>query len=75
MGHWSLDDAFFPIQQVDGLEEKLKKANVKYEGYRYNAKHAFANETIKETPLPIAYDAAAAETAWKRTMTFLEKHL
>jgi carboxymethylenebutenolidase len=79
MGHWALDDAYFPIQQVDGLEEKLKKANVKYEFYRYNAKHAFANDTLqdasKDPSSPIAYDAAAADTAWKRTMSFLEKHL
>src|SRR5499433_1683608 len=31
LAHWALDDAYFPIQQVDGLEEKLKKANVRYE--------------------------------------------
>jgi len=75
MGHWALDDAYFPIQQVEGLEEKLKQANVKYEFYRYKAKHAFANETLKDPGAPIAYDAAAAETAWTRTMTFFKQHL
>jgi len=75
MGHWSLDDAYFPIQQVDGLEEKLKKANVKYEFHRYKAKHAFANETLKDPSAPIAYDANAAETAWSRTMEFVKRHL
>jgi len=75
MGHWSLEDAFFPIQQVEGLEQKLKQANAKYEFYRYNAKHAFANETLKDPSAPIAYNAAAAETAWSRTMTFIKQHL
>jgi carboxymethylenebutenolidase len=75
MGHWATDDAYFPIEQVDRLEEKLKSANVKYEFHRYNAKHAFANETLKDASLPIAYDAAAAELAWKRTMAFLQQHV
>jgi carboxymethylenebutenolidase len=75
MGHWALNDAYFPMQQIDGLEEKLKKANVNYESYRYNAKHAFANETLAEPTATIAYDASAAEMAWTRTMTFLKQHL
>ncbi|HLH30658.1 MAG TPA: dienelactone hydrolase family protein [Terriglobia bacterium] len=75
MGHWALDDVFFPIKQVDGLEEKLKQANVKYEGHRYKAKHAFANETLKDPSAQIAYNAEAAELAWKRTIEFLKKSL
>jgi carboxymethylenebutenolidase len=75
MGHWATDDAYFPISQIDTLEEKLKKAGVRYEFHRYKAKHAFANETLKDPSAPIAYDAAAAETAWNRTMTFLKQHL
>jgi len=74
-GHWALEDAYFPIQQVEGLEEKLNKANVQYDFYRYNAKHAFANETLHDPSHPIAYDRAAAEAAWARTMTFLKQHL
>jgi carboxymethylenebutenolidase len=74
-GHWALEDAFFPIQQVDALEEKLKKANVKYEFYRYKATHAFANEDPHDKALPIVYDAAAAELAWSRMTAFLNKNL
>jgi carboxymethylenebutenolidase len=74
-GHWALEDAYFPIQQVDGLEEKLKTANVRCEFHRYKAKHAFANDTLRDPSHPIAYDAAAAETAWTRTMTFFNQHL
>jgi carboxymethylenebutenolidase len=75
MGHWALDDGFFPIQQIEGLEEKLKEANVQYDFHRYKAKHAFANETLKDPSAPIAYNADAAESAWSRTMTFLKQHL
>jgi carboxymethylenebutenolidase len=75
MGHWSLDDAYFPISQVDGLEKKLKDAHVKYEFHRYQAKHAFANENNKDPSAPIAYSAAASDAAWSRTMPFLKQHL
>ena len=74
-GHWALDDAYFPVQQIDGLEKKLQDAKVKYEGHRYNAKHAFANETNKDQSAPIAYNASAAQTAWTRTLAFFEMHL
>jgi carboxymethylenebutenolidase len=75
MGHWALDDAYFPIKQIDGLEEKLKTAKVSYEAHRYHAKHAFANETNKDPSAPILYDKAAADTAWTHTMAFLKDHL
>ena len=39
--------------KVDELEQKLRAANVKYEFHRYNAKHAFANETADSKNLPI----------------------
>jgi carboxymethylenebutenolidase len=75
MGHFATNDAFFPIQQVDALEEKLRTANVRFEFHRYDAQHAFANETLENPPIPAKYDPIAAETAWKRTMQFLERNL
>jgi carboxymethylenebutenolidase len=75
MGHWALDDAYFPIKQIEGLEEKLKTAKVLYEAHRYHAKHAFANETNKDPSAPILYDRTAADTAWTHTMAFLKDHL
>ena len=75
LGHFATDDAFFPITQVDALEQKLKDAKVNYEFHRYNAKHAFANETIKDPPIPIEYDRAAADLAWQRTTQFLKRNL
>jgi carboxymethylenebutenolidase len=75
MGHFAIDDAFFPIAQVDALEEKLKAAGVKYTFHRYNAQHAFANETNVNKPIPAKYDADAAAVAWQRTVEFFDQHL
>ena len=76
LGHWATQDQAFAISGVDELEKKLKAANVKYEFHRYNAKHAFANETADQKKLDmLKYDPKAAEQAWKRTMDFLAKNL
>ena len=77
MGHWAIDDVPFPIANVDALEQKLKAAGVAYEFHRYQAQHAFANETaVGEKKLPITgYDAECAELAWTRTLAFFDKHL
>ena len=75
--HWATQDEFFGIDQVDALEAKLKEAGVAYEGHRYLARHAFANETA-QGPGRIAktqYDAAWAQAAWDRTMRFFGQHL
>jgi carboxymethylenebutenolidase len=61
---------------VDELEKKLRAANVKFEFHRYDAKHAFANETANEKKLDmLEYNPKAAELAWTRTLEFLAKHL
>jgi carboxymethylenebutenolidase len=65
----SLKDQFFTPAQVDGLEASFKSGRVQYEIYRYEADHAFGNETGDH------YDAAAAKLAWQRTLDFLKKHL
>jgi len=76
LGHWATQDQAFAISGVDELEKKLRAANVKFEFHRYDAKHAFANETADEKKLDmLKYDPKAAELAWKRTMDFLAKHL
>ena|SRR5258706_12981987 len=76
MGHWATEDVPFPIAKVAELEKKLTAANVKFEFHRYNAKHAFANETADSKKLAmLKYDPVAAELAWKRTMAFLAKNL
>ena len=80
MGHWALDDAYFSIDQVEGLERKLTAAGVQFEFHRYKAQHAFANdhaaEEIAANPgIAIGYDPAAAELAWQRTLGFFKHHL
>jgi carboxymethylenebutenolidase len=76
LGHWAIHDSAFPIARVDELEQKLRVAAVSFEFHRYEAKHAFANETADSKNLAfLKYDAAAAEVAWRRTMDFLAKHL
>jgi len=75
MGHFATEDAFFPIAQVDQLEAKLKAAGVAHTFHRYRAQHAFANETNENSPIAVKYDPTAAETAWQRTLSFLEQHL
>jgi carboxymethylenebutenolidase len=76
LGHFATEDVPFPIAKVDELEKKLRAANVKFEFHRYNAKHAFANETADSKKLPILkYDPEAAALAWRRTMEFLDRNL
>jgi carboxymethylenebutenolidase len=75
MGHFATEDAFFPIAQVDELEKKLTAAGVRYTFHRYNAQHAFANETNVNRPIPVKYDPNAAEIAWQRTLEFFGQHL
>jgi carboxymethylenebutenolidase len=75
MGHFATEDQFFPIAQVDELEKKLTAAGVRYTFHRYNAQHAFANETLVNPPIPARYDPSAAETAWQRTLAFFGQHL
>jgi carboxymethylenebutenolidase len=76
--HWATQDEFFPIAKVDELEQKLRAANVKFEFHRYDAPHAFANETAVGEKRPVKgaeYKRDHAELAWRRTMEFLGKNL
>jgi len=76
LAHWATEDAAFPIDKVDDLEKMLSAAGVDFGFHRYNAKHAFANETADSKKLPfLKYDPQLAELAWSRTMEFLGKHL
>lgn len=76
MAHWATEDTVFPIAKVDELEHKLRDAKVQFEFHRYQAKHAFANETADSKNLPmLKHDAAATELAWRRTYEFLARHL
>ena len=70
--HWATQDEFFPIETIDKLQEKLDAAHVRYEFYRYLARHAFANETaVGPQRIPqTQYDPVWSEQAWDRTFRF-----
>jgi carboxymethylenebutenolidase len=73
IGHWAIQDAFFPIETANELEVKLRAAGVDVRFYRYLAHHAFSNETAVGTGrIPrTQFDPFWAEKAWDRTFTFL----
>ena len=77
LGHWATEDAFFSIAGVDALEQKLEAAGVDFEFHRYQARHAFANETQVPPHCPPSneYKPEAAATAWDRTLYFFGKRL
>jgi carboxymethylenebutenolidase len=78
LGHFATRDEFFKIGVVDELEKKLRAAGAKFEFHRYDAQHAFANETATGDKRPVKaaeYDAKAADQAWKRTIDFFGKNL
>ena len=76
MGHWAIQDDVFAIAGVDELEKKLSASSVLFEFFRYDAKHAFANEEADSKNLAyLKHDAKAAELAWTRTMAFFKNHL
>jgi carboxymethylenebutenolidase len=78
LGHWATRDVPFPIAGVDALEAKLRSAGATFEFHRYDAMHAFFNETQvgdKKLLPVIEYEPAAAALAWSRTLAFLGRHL
>ncbi len=77
LGHWATQDAFFTIDSIDKLQEKLDAAGVAYKFHRYLAHHAFANETAVG-PGRIAatqFDPVWAQQAWDRTLRFFGRTL
>jgi carboxymethylenebutenolidase len=68
--HFANTDDWCTLAKVTELEAALKESKSQFELYRYDAKHAFMNETNPEV-----YDAASAKTAWDRTLAFLKKVL
>jgi len=68
-GHFANKDDWCTPQVVNDFEKAMGGGGGKPEVYRYDAQHAFANETSA------AYHAASARQAWDRTLAFLGKHL
>ena len=76
-GHWATQDEFFKIDMVDGLETKLRDAEVSFDFHRYLAHHAFANETaVGPGRIPATqYDPVWAQQAWDRSLRFFGRYL
>lgn len=68
-GHFALHDTFFPIASVDGLDRRLRERGIAHEFHRYDAGHAFGNETGAN------HDPEATEQAWDRTLRFFGRHI
>lgn len=68
--HFAEQDTWCTPAVVANLEQQLREGGVPHELHRYDAQHAFLNESRPEV-----YDAAAATLAWQRTLEFLARHL
>jgi carboxymethylenebutenolidase len=77
LAHWAEQDVFFPIENVEAFEQKLREGKARYEGHRYLAHHAFANETaVGPGRIPATqYDPVWSQQAWDRTLRFCGQHL
>ncbi|HWV38589.1 MAG TPA: dienelactone hydrolase family protein [Vulgatibacter sp.] len=68
LGHYAKRDRHHTPEKVGALEKALEAGGVNHELHRYDADHAFANESRPEV-----YDPKAAELAWDRTLAFLQR--
>jgi dienelactone hydrolase len=76
-GDAASQDEFFPIANIDRLQDKLREAGVTFDFHRYLARHAFANETAVGTGrIPqTQYDPVWSQQAWDRTFSFFGRWL
>lgn len=71
LGHFAENDDYEPRSSVDALEEALRLAGRPATIYRYgDCGHWFF-----EPDRPQAYNQAAADLAWERTLVFLRRSL
>jgi carboxymethylenebutenolidase len=71
LGHFAEQDDFEPLAEVRALETKLRAAGREVTFHVYpGTGHWFV-----EPNRPDAYDAAAAELVWERTLAFLKARL
>jgi carboxymethylenebutenolidase len=69
LGHFAENDVYEPQENVEWLEGELKQAGRPVTFYHYpGTGHWFC-----EPDRPQAYDPAAAELAWERTLAFLQR--
>lgn len=68
--HFANQDGHWTPAKVNDFEAALKQSKSQFEIYRYDAQHAFMNESRPEV-----YDATSAKLAWDRTLKFLKNAL
>jgi carboxymethylenebutenolidase len=68
-GHFANDDDWCTPAAVDEVAAAMAAGGVNHEIHRYDAAHAFFNETVD------AYDTEAAVQSWTRTLAFLRTSL
>lgn len=70
LGLFGGQDTGIPLASVEAFEASLERLRKDYEIHVYpDAEHAFAN------PTGTAYNAAAAQDAWEKTLEFLDRKL
>jgi carboxymethylenebutenolidase len=69
-GHFASRDTWCTPEAARKLRDTMTAAGHAPEIYFYEANHGFFNEE-----LPEHYDAACAETAWTKTVSFLRRRL
>ncbi len=69
-GHFANRDKHWGPDQANALEAAMLAAGAAPEIHRYDAEHAFFNQTRPEV-----YDAACAQLAWERSLAFFTQHL
>ena len=67
--HYGTEDSYISAEDIAVVEAAVS-GRTDIEFYRYEAGHAFSNWDA-----PSMYNQAAAESAWSRTLGFLERHL
>lgn len=71
IGFFGNEDANPTPADVDDYSEALSRAGIPHEFHRYDgAGHAFQN-----FPVPEKYREEASEDAWRKALSFLDKHL
>src|SRR3989304_1770871 len=69
LGHFAENDQFEPLSNVDDLEDSLKRASRPVTFYHYKATGHWFFEPDRSD----AYNQAAANLAWDRTLAFLRR--
>jgi carboxymethylenebutenolidase len=70
LGLFAANDRVVPLPTVQAFEETMKRLGKNADIHVYDGtEHAFAN------PSGTAYQATAAEDAWRRTLSFLDRNL